>query len=59
MKNYNVETTSGRNNLVNNVSNQVANRVKNLSSGTRQTIIIDVRGQNVTNEILKKFVIKF
>ena len=53
VKNYNVETPSGQNNLVNNVSNQIKSRTPNLPSGTKQTVIVDVRGQNVSNEVLK------
>ncbi|MBC1523888.1 hypothetical protein HB884_06665 [Listeria booriae] len=53
-KNYNVQTSSGRSNLVRNVSNQVESRVKHLPEGTDQTVIIDVRGQSVSNEILKE-----
>lgn len=54
VKNYNVQTNSGQNNLINNVSKQIKSRSVNLPEGTNQTIIIDVRGQIVTNEILKK-----
>ena len=53
VKNYNVQTSSGRNNLINNVCKQIEQRVSNLPKGTIQTILIDVRGQTVTEEILK------
>jgi len=53
VKNYNVMTGSGQNNLINNVSRQVNSRTLNLPKGTKQTIIIDVRGQKVTNDALK------
>jgi len=51
-KNYNIETASGRTNLVNNVSKQITERVKNLPANTKQTIVIDVRGQTYTQAIL-------
>ncbi|GHU44360.1 hypothetical protein FACS1894193_12680 [Bacilli bacterium] len=54
VKNYDVQTNSGRNNLVNNVSGQIKNRVDNLPLGTNQTILVDIRGQNVTNDVLKE-----
>ena len=53
VKNYRVETSSGQNNLINNVSKQIQSRTPNLPEGTRQTVIIDLRGQNVSNEVLK------
>jgi toxin YqcG len=39
--------------LIRNVSNQVSKRLKDLPPNTKQTIIIDVRGQNVTNDVLR------
>lgn len=54
VKNYNVQSSSGQNNLVYNVSKQLKDRVAHLPSGTEQTILIDVRGQNVSNEVLKQ-----
>ncbi|MBP2623226.1 hypothetical protein [Streptococcus oricebi] len=53
VKNYNLETPSGRNNLVNNVSKQIIQRNANLPSGTFQTIVVDIRGQRVSHDILK------
>jgi hypothetical protein len=54
VKNYNIQTNSGRNNLINNVSRQINERVSNLPGGTEQTIIIDVRGQDVSNTLLRE-----
>lgn len=45
VKNYDIETSSGRKSLINNVSNQIKNRLTNLPEGTEQTVVIDVRGQ--------------
>ncbi|MCG9875643.1 MAG: hypothetical protein MH321_12750, partial [Leptospiraceae bacterium] len=53
VKNYDVTTPRGRSNLVRNVSNQINKRVKDLPPNTKQTIIIDVRGQNYNKEYLK------
>lgn len=53
VKNYNVETSSGRNSLINNVSSQIKKRLTNLPEGTEQTVVIDVRGQDYNLEILR------
>jgi hypothetical protein len=52
-KNYDVQTPAGRSNVARNVSRQVIKRIENLPSGTKQTVIIDIRGQNVSNAELK------
>lgn len=54
VKNYNIETHYGQNSLVYNISKQVKQKLSNLPEGTRQTIVIDVRGQLVNNSILKE-----
>jgi hypothetical protein len=53
VKNYNLETSSGRNSLINNVSSQIKKRLTNLPEGTEQTVVIDVRGQDYNLEILR------
>jgi tetratricopeptide (TPR) repeat protein len=53
VKNYKITTSEGRSRLINNISNQVNKRITDLPSGTAQTIIIDVRGQNVSNDVLR------
>ena len=53
VKNYNVETSSGRNSLINNVSSQIKKRLTNLPEVTEQTVVIDVRGQDYNLEILR------
>ena len=53
VKNYNVETSSGRNSLINNVSSQIKKRLTNLPEGTEQTVVIDVRSQDYNLEILR------
>ncbi|MFJ7934368.1 T7SS effector LXG polymorphic toxin [Sporosarcina sp. NPDC096371] len=52
VKNYKITTSSGRSSLVNNVSKQVEKRLSDLPSDTKQSVIIDIRGQNVSDEIL-------
>lgn len=47
-------TSTGRNSLITNVSNQVNERITDLPSGTKLTIIIDVRGQQVTSDVLRQ-----
>nr|WP_324698670.1 pre-toxin TG domain-containing protein [Geobacillus icigianus] len=53
VKNYKVTTFSGRSNLIRSVSKQINKRISDLPEQTRQTVIIDVRGQNVTREVLR------
>lgn len=53
VKNYNVQTNAGRSSLVRNICKQIRERVVNLPSGTKQTILVDVRGQSVNNSLLK------
>lgn len=49
VKNYKVESASGRSNLAKNTEKQYYQRVDNLPTGTNQTVLIDIRGQNVCN----------
>lgn len=49
VKNYNVESTTGRSNLAKNIEKQYSQRVDNLPSGTKQTVLVDIRGQKVSN----------
>ena len=46
-------TSSGRSNLIRNVSKQINKRISDLPEQTKQTVIIDVRGQNVTRDVLR------
>jgi len=48
-----VTTSSGQSNLVSNVSNQINKRINDLPAGTKQTVVIDVRGQNVSRDVLR------
>ena len=52
VKNYNVETPQGRNNLIRNISRQAKERQQHLPPGTTQRIKLDVRGQNITRKEL-------
>ncbi|CAM3865248.1 WXG100 family type VII secretion target [Bacillus paramycoides] len=54
LKNYDISTKSKRTNLVNVIVKQLNDRDIHLPEGTRQTVVIDTRGQIVTNEILKE-----
>ena len=54
VKNYAVLTESGKKSLVQNISKQVRQRVVNLPAGTKQVIIIDVRGQTISHSALKQ-----
>lgn len=39
---------------MNNISKQVEKRLSDLPIGTKQIVIIDIRGQNVSDETLEK-----
>ena len=52
IKNYNVESASGRRNLARNIEKQYYQRIENLPDGTKQSVMIDVRGQNVSEAAL-------
>ncbi|MBO1628173.1 hypothetical protein [Bacillus arachidis] len=54
VKNYNVMTSSGRRSLINVVIKQFEDRLKHLPESANQTVLIDVRGQKVTKDILKE-----
>nr|WP_246861308.1 hypothetical protein [Bacillus sp. REN3] len=54
VKNYIITTPSGRSRLVNNVSKQVEKRLSDLPNGTKQSVIIDIRGQSVSDEIVEE-----
>ena len=53
IKNYNVESASGRSNLARNIEKQYYQRIENLPEGTKQSVMIDIRGQNVTDADLR------
>ncbi len=57
IKNYNLTTSSRRNNLASNIEKQYFQRLKNLPAGTNQSVIIDIRGQNVSEKYLSHFTI--
>ena len=49
VKNYNVESANGRSNLARNIEKQYYQRIQNLPEGTKQSVLIDIRGQNVSD----------
>ena len=53
VKNYNISTSQGRSSLVSNVKAQANYRKYALPEGSHQSIHIDVRGQNFTDDILQ------
>ena len=53
IKNYNIETQAGRNSLAKNIEKQYNKRIDNLPAGTKQAVQIDIRGQNVSDELLQ------
>ena len=46
---YNISTSSGRSSLKGNINKQYNQRLDNLPEDTLQTVIIDIRGQDVPN----------
>lgn len=53
-KNYNLETNRGVNSLGRNIVRQYNERIAGLPKGTKQTILVDVRGQDVKESALEK-----
>ena len=51
-KNYDINTLGRRNNLVRNIKKQYFHREIELPPNTQQTFVIDIRGQNITDDIL-------
>lgn len=47
MKNYKIETSLGRSNPARNIEKQYYQRLTNLPDGTKQSVLINIRGQNV------------
>ncbi|AOZ96931.1 hypothetical protein [Butyrivibrio hungatei] len=45
VKNYDLVTSNGRNRLINNISRQYEQRILNLPKNTKQSVLIDIRGQ--------------
>ena len=54
IKNYNIENASGRSNLARNIDKQYYQRIENLPNGTKQSVMIDIRGQSVSDEVLSE-----
>ncbi len=52
-KNYKLDKASGRRRLVKNVVGQYRQRVNHLPKGTKQTVIADIRGQNIPRSDLR------
>ncbi len=54
VKNYKIDTPEGKSRLVNNVTEQYKQRLTDLPKGTKQTVIIDTRGQKLTAQDISK-----
>ena len=52
IKNYDVESVGGRSNLARNIEKQYYQRIENLPEGTKQSVMIDIRGQKVLDSDL-------
>lgn len=52
-KNYRLDKASGRRRLVRNVVGQYRQRVNHLPAGTKQTVLADIRGQNIPRRDLR------
>jgi hypothetical protein len=53
VKNYEIETREGQRRLVDNVIDQVNERAPHLPEGSRQSVVIDARGQDVARATLE------
>ncbi len=49
VNNYNVESASGRSNLARNIEKQYYQRIQNLPEGTKEIVMIDIRGQSISD----------
>lgn len=54
VKNYKVTTSTGRSNLARNIEKQYNQRKVMFPEGTKYSVLIDVRGQDVTHELLQQ-----
>lgn len=54
VKNYNITNQNGRSRLIANIEKQYHQRQIHLPSGTKQAVIIDVRGQNIPTSVLNQ-----
>lgn len=54
VKNYDLSTAGNRKSLVKELQRQLNQRAKDLPKWTKQTVEIDVRGQNISEETMKK-----
>jgi hypothetical protein len=48
VKNYNISSSAGQRRLIDNVANQAIQRARELPKGTRQSVVIDLRGQKLS-----------
>lgn len=58
VKNYDLSKPQNRYNLVRNLNENCLKRIDNLPPGTKQTVIIDIRGQDVDKNVLDSMVEK-
>lgn len=54
VSNYTVTTESGRKSLVYNVKKKYLSRLQNMPPGTKQTAVIDVRGQEISEQEMEE-----
>ena len=54
VKNYDLSQAGNRANLYNTIHEQYLQRISNLPRGTQQRIVIDIRGQNVSEGVLMR-----
>lgn len=52
VKNYNLESSTNRDNLLNELRRQVAARIEHLPTGSTQEIVLDVRGRKYSTKFL-------
>jgi hypothetical protein len=56
VKNYNIETQAGQDQLIQNVSDQAISRATQLPPNTVQSVFLDVRGQQASTETLDRVI---
>lgn len=56
VKNYNLESSNGRNNLYTTLKDEMANRVKNMPKGTEQLIALETQGYSITESLKQEII---
>ena len=56
IKNYNLNSSISRDNMVQEITRQVTSRVKNLPNGFKQRIVLDAQGRNYSKDLVNEVI---